>query len=307
MADTVSKALEWGQPAWSGDSYDDPLSRVVQARRPMRAPVVALSSTVTGVGPPVLMVAGTGFPGATWPPGFIDPLAERYSVITFDHRGTGDSPKTEDDYSTRMFAADALALLDRLECGPAHVVGHSMGGRVAQWMAIDGPDRISSLVLAASGPGQYRADTQQVQGIPLYQALSLGELGYEAFMREQIRSAFFTPEFVLSDPASVEWLVQAFWGNRPPLRDYLKHIVARQQHRTADVLDQIRHDVLVLVGDRDTASGGTGNHLEQSRFLAERIPHARLRLIEGVSHGYFWQAPQETVTQIRDFLDARPV
>ena len=272
----------------------------------MDSPVVALSHTVTGVGPPVLMVAGTGFPGATWPPEFIEPLAERYAVITFDHRGTGRSPQTDDDYSTRMFAADALALLERLDCGPAHVVGHSMGGRVAQWMAIDGPDQLASLVLAASGPGQYRADTLQVQGIPLYQALSLGELGYERFMREQIRSAFFTPEFVVSDPDPVEWLVQAFWNHRPPLRDYLKHTVARQQHRTADVLDQIRHDTFVLVGDRDTAMGGTGNHLEQSRFLAQQIPHARLELIEGVSHGYFWQAPQETVTRIREFLDAQP-
>ena len=69
--------------------------------------------------------------------------------------------------------------MDRLGLAAAHVVGHSMGGRVAQWMALDRPDRIRSLVLAATGPGQFRDDRPVTRGIPVHAAKELIEKGYE--------------------------------------------------------------------------------------------------------------------------------
>ncbi len=74
-------------------------------------------------------------------------------------------------YATRQFASDALGLLASIDAGPAHVIGHSMGGRVAQWMALDGPEQVQSLVLAASGPGQIRDDWPLMRGIPLKTAI----------------------------------------------------------------------------------------------------------------------------------------
>jgi pimeloyl-ACP methyl ester carboxylesterase len=69
-------------------------------------------------------------------------------------------------------------------------------------------------------------------------------------------------------------------------------VVARQEHQTADRLAEIARPTLILVGDRDTHVAGTGVHLEQSAYLAEHIRDAELRILEGVAHGYFWQAPE---------------
>jgi pimeloyl-ACP methyl ester carboxylesterase len=268
---------------------------------PGEAPV-ELAHEVRGRGSPIVLLPGTGYAGTTWPASMIDGLATDHTVITPDYRGTGRTPGTDGPYATRLFAADVSALLRRLGAGPAHVLGHSMGGRVAQWVALDAPELVRSLVLAASGPGGPAPTAGQAVGIPLKAALVLIEHGYERYMRRQITSTFFTPDFVKRDPATVDGLVAAFWDRRPSLRDYLKHVVARQAHSTRDRLAEIRQPALVLVGDADTHAGGTGSHLEQSQYLAAHLPDARLHVIAGARHGYFWQFPGESLAAVRAFL-----
>jgi pimeloyl-ACP methyl ester carboxylesterase len=270
-------------------------------------PAVRLARQVTGSGPPLLLIAGTGFPGATWHlDELLGPLSERFTVITFDHRGTGDSPSTPGPYSTRLFAADALALLRELDLGPAHLVGHSMGGRVAQWMVLDGRDQVDSVVFAATGPGQFRDDQVVTRGIPLRTCLWMAQRGYEGYLRRHVPATFFTPEFVAAQPERARWLVDAFWAHRPPLEDYLKHVIARQTHQSAHLLARLDVRSLVLVGERDTQPGGTGSHWEQSRYLAAHLPDASFRGIPEVAHGFFWQAPAATVTELVGWLGSRP-
>ena len=254
-----------------------------------------------GTGVPLVLIAGTGYPGATWPPEFVAPLAKRHAVLTFDHRGTGRTPPTEARYSTRLFATDALGLMDALGLGAAHVLGHSMGGRVAQWMALDRPERLRTLILAATGPGQFRDDRPVTRGIPVHAAKHLVEMGYERYMREHIAATFFTPEFAAAHPDRVRSLHDAFWAHRPDLENYLRHVVARQEHQTAERIGEIRTPTLVLVGDRDTATMGTGVHTEQSDFLMRHLPVATLRVIAGVAHGYFWQEPVLTAQIVLDW------
>jgi pimeloyl-ACP methyl ester carboxylesterase len=267
-------------------------------------PDLAMAYDLVGQGDPIVLVAGTGYPRATWHPLLVDRLAARHAVLTFDHRGTGATPATDARFSTRLFAADALALMDALGLNAPHVVGHSMGGRVAQWMALDRPDRVRSLVLAATGPGQFREDRPVARGIPLHTARDMIELGYEAYMRMHIRATFFTPEFAAEHAERVEWLVRAFWDHRPSLEDYLRHVVARQEHQTADRLGDLRVPSLVLIGDRDTHQGGTGVHWEQSEYLLRNIPGAERRVVPGASHGYFWQVPEASAEILLDWTAA---
>ncbi len=266
---------------------------------------VPLAHRVHGQGPVLMLVAGTGYPGATWPDALVGPLAQRHTVVTFDHRGTGATPGTADEYTTRLFAADAIGLLEELGVDRAHVLGHSMGGRVAQWMALDAPERVATLILAASGPGQSRADRPQARGIPLAAAETMIELGYEGYIAHQIRTTLFTPAFIERQPEVVDRLISAFWEHRPSLRDYLKHVVARQGHQTAELLDRIGQPTLVLVGELDTHVGGTGSHLEQSEYLAAHLPDAELRTVPGCRHGYFWQDPERSTAEVLGFLARR--
>lgn len=259
---------------------------------------------VRGSGRPLLLIAGTGYPAATWPPELLRPLARHHLVVTFDHRGTGATPPSPGGYSTRLFAADATGILDHIGAPAAHVLGHSMGGRVAQWMALDRPDRVRSLILAATGPGQFREDRPVTRGIPLHTARDLAELGYERYMREHIAETFFTPEFARAHPDRVRWLHDAFWSHRPDLENYLRHVLARQEHQTAERVHEIRVPTLVVIGDRDTAAMGTGVHTEQSDFLLSRLPNGTKRVIEGAAHGFFWEMPEVTAAAIAEWTAA---
>lgn len=271
----------------------------------VRAGDIDIHYEMRGSGPLLLLVAGTGYPGATWPASFVEPLAESVTVLTYDHRGTGASSATDGPYSTRMFAADAANLIGTLGFRDAHVLGHSMGGRVAQWMALDAPASIRSLVLAASGPGQYREDRPLTRGIPLITAEQMIDLGYQHYMAIHIEETFFTAEFASEHPEVVSALFESFWDHRPSLRDYLKHIVARQRHQTAERLEDIAAPTLVLVGDHDTGVRGTGSHLEQSEYLARHLSNATLEALSNTSHGYIWQTPERTAHVVADWIAAR--
>lgn len=260
---------------------------------------------VQGEGPALLMVAGTGYPGGTWCPELLDLLAERHTVITYDHRGTGTTRGEAGEFSTRTLASDALGLLAALEVTSAHVLGHSMGGRVAQWMAIDEPGRVRTLVLAASGPGARPGVGGHTLGVPVATATGMVEEGYEAYVRRVQRETFFTEEYAAEHPEGLEWLARAFWAGRPSVRDYFQHVAARQQHDTVDLLPEIRQPALALVGDRDTHRRGTGSHLDQSRYLADHLPDAELVVLPDVKHGYFWEAPEQSARAVLEWLDGR--
>jgi pimeloyl-ACP methyl ester carboxylesterase len=223
-------------------------------------------------------------------------------VITFDHRGTGRTPGTPGDYSTRLFAADAGRLLDELGLGAVDVIGHSMGGRVLQWLLLDHPRLVHRAVLAATGPGQFDPSRPVTRGIPLKPAVMIAEQGFEAYMRFQISSTFFTPEFREAQPDRVEWLIDAYLDTRPQLEDYFKHIIARQGHETTARLAEMTHECLVLVGERDTHQGGTGSHWEQSQHLAAHLPHATFSSVPDCAHGYFWQQPEMSARLVLDWL-----
>ena len=264
-----------------------------------------MAHRVSGTGAPLLLIAGTGYAGDTWRlPELMAELERDRTVITFDHRGTGATPGTPGEYSTRLFAADAARLLDELDVGPVDAIGHSMGGRVLQWLILDRPELVGRAVMAATGPGQFDPARPVTRGIPLKPALMIAEQGFEGYIRLQISTTFFTPEFRAARPDRVEWLVRAYLDTRPTLEDYFKHVIARQWHETTALLSQIHHPCLVLVGDRDTHQGGTGSHWEQSQYLAAHLPQATFRSITGCAHGYFWQQPELSARVVLEWLEA---
>lgn len=252
---------------------------------------------VRGTGTPLLLIAGTALGGSTWPDAFLDRLAERHAVVTYDNRGTGGSTDEGSPYTTRQFAGDAAALLQALDLGSAHALGHSMGGRVAQWLALDHPELLRTLILASSGPGSFPGLFPQGQempcGIPLRLALAVDRLGYERYVHERLRDTFFSPSFQRDHPDEVARHLDRLTDRVPTLEAYYKHIIARQAHQTADQLGDIRTPTLVLIGDQDLYQGDAGHHWEQSEFMRDHIPGAEMQVLEGHAHGYIWQASDE--------------
>src|SRR5919202_6785265 len=106
-----------------------------------------------GAGEPLVLLPSTAFAGDVWHLEQVGPLAERLNLIILDPRGCGQSSRPDRVYTIEQMAGDVIALLDHLEVPAAHVLGHSMGGRIALTMALDHPGRVKSLICAATGSG----------------------------------------------------------------------------------------------------------------------------------------------------------
>lgn len=257
-----------------------------------------------GDGVPFLFVSGTGWPGAPWKLKQVPVFSDRYRVIVYDHRGVGKSDAPRGPYSTRQFADDAIRLLDAIGIKePVHIIGHSMGGRVCQWMAIDHPARVRSMILAASGSGAM-GSPDYPRGLTANTVEGLVGHGYKAHMRHHFESKFFFPEaFVKAHPEILDELFKVFWENAPKIEPYLEHVIARNRHETGELLHKIAVPTLCIVGGEDKAESDTGNHVRSSEYLRDHIQGAEYRVIEGCGHGFFWQKPEETNRIIRDWLD----
>ncbi|MBO0738825.1 MAG: alpha/beta fold hydrolase, partial [Alphaproteobacteria bacterium] len=102
-----------------------------------------------GMGFPVVFISGLGGFGSFWKDQ-VATFAKRFEVVTFDHRGIGQSDESRIGYTVDRMAADVVRLLDRLEIRRSHIVGHSTGGAIAQILAIEHPNRLASVVLSAT-------------------------------------------------------------------------------------------------------------------------------------------------------------
>ena len=257
-----------------------------------------------GEGDPLVLVAGTGISLAPWRVFQVPEFAKHYQVLIYDHRGLGRSDKPDVPYSTRLFAHDCAGLMDALGIKKAHIMGHSMGGRVAQWLALDYPEKVRSLVLSGSGSGKYSGELEDYpRGVPMDAALEMIEKGYEKYQHDHWGPGFmFSDQFVKDHPEVVKQFQDLIVDEVPPLKCYLRHVVARQCHETTDRVHRITAPTLVIVGSKDTHNGGTGNHVDSSRALARQIANAELVLVEGGRHGYLREMPEKGHPPILDFL-----
>ncbi|WP_214321272.1 alpha/beta fold hydrolase [Nonomuraea sediminis] len=251
------------------------------------ADAIELSYQVRGAGEPLLLLPGQANSHHWWD-GVRDDFETRYRTITFDYRGTGGSDKPDVPYSTRGFAEDALAVLDDLGVERAHVYGTSMGGRVAQWLAADHPDRVGALVLGCTSPG--------------------GRHGIER--SQEIRKALAQPDRAAAERVLLELMYTPDWlathpGPHNTVGDFAMPSYARARHLAAsaghdgwDALPRIQARTLVIHGGDDVF-----NPVANAPLLAERIPDASLRLIPGARHAYFEEFRAVAGPAVLDFLN----
>src|ERR1700684_4592924 len=111
---------------------------------------VELSYERAGSGPPLLAIMGMSGTLLSWGEPFLGPLRESFEVIAYDHRGVGESSRMEEQFTIPQLAEDAAGLMDALELDSAHVLGISMGGMVAQELALAQPERVRTLALGCT-------------------------------------------------------------------------------------------------------------------------------------------------------------
>jgi len=252
---------------------------------------------VYGEGPPFLFLSETACDGEIWKLYQVPEFSRDHKVVIFDYRGTGRSTKPSIKYTTNMFADGAAAVLDAVYAEPAVVCGHSMGGRVAQLLALDHSEKVKKLILASSG-----ASHPETKGIPLRICKEMVESGYKRYVREHTIEVGWTPEYVSAHRDLIEKFLAVRVANLAPLECYLRHVVARQEHDTSQRLKDIRIPTLVIVGEDDHAMVSDVSHRTGADILARGIPNAKLVILPGERHSYFFTNPSAAHKVIREFL-----
>jgi pimeloyl-ACP methyl ester carboxylesterase len=240
-----------------------------------------------GTGPPVLLIMGLGSPSDMW---FrVAPvLTPRYRTIRFDNRGVGRTGVPPGPYSIELMAADAAAVLDAAGGSSAHVIGASLGGLIAQELALTHPQTVRSLVLTSTDPGcpdmvetdAHRRIDVGVEPPPPEVLIPL--LHAPTTPRERIEESL---KVLLQHPASPEGL-------------YNQIAAMRSYAGTYSRLGQINQPTLVLHGTADRLVDP-----RNAELLARRIPSARLELLEGAGHSLVTDQPERYSELIIRFLD----
>ena len=220
----------------------------------------------TGSGDPVLLIMGLGADSRGWAMQ-TSAFAERHRVITFDNRGVGKSSVPPGPYDTKEMARDALAVLDAEGVEKAHVLGVSLGGTIAQWLAITAPERVRSLALGSTwaGPSEWRSRLRRMQlGI-------LEREGVEALVRARVLFIFSPPFFMHTAFMDLAEKTMA----ETALDGYLHQLDAAEFHDARARLGEIEIPTLVLTGRRDILVPP-----ELSYEVASLIPGAETEVLE---------------------------
>ena len=251
---------------------------------------------INGSGPPLVLIAGLGYSAWMWHR-MVPELAEKVQVITFDNRGVGGTDKPAGPYSAEMLAADTAGLLDSLGIEKAFILGHSMGGFVAQALALARPDLIDRLILSATNFGGPNHIPVTPEAMAVLTDMSGDPL--ERLKRGILVSC--TPGFEDAHPELIEeWL--AFRVANPiepePYQAQMAIGMGLIQEGFEGKLGSIQAPTLILFGADDKVVP-PGN----ADLLAAEIPNHTITILPDAGHFYPLDATETAVAAILGFLD----
>lgn len=239
-----------------------------------------------GKGDPVLLIMGYGMRGAAWYRQ-VETLSKHHHVAFFDHAGLGESAEV---FTHRLkmehLAADALGVANTLGWDRFHVVGISMGGMIAQHVALGNKDRIRSLTLTATHAGNFRSARPPLAG--LKQFIRANRASTPAGQVEALSKLLFSEDFILEQPELAGQLIEADFGIAPSVRTRLAQLHAITRHNTRKRLHELAViPTLVVRPDLDILI-----HPSNSDHLHKNIPNASIANFAS-GHGITRQCAEE--------------
>jgi 3-oxoadipate enol-lactonase len=252
---------------------------------------------VHGKGEPLFLIQGFGGGHRGW---FFQTRAFKkyFQVIIFDNRGIGRSDKALGQYTVGDLADEAIGLMDYLHIGKAHILGMSMGGMVAQELAINYPDRLKKLVLVCTNAGD-----DDVSGInpELLRALGVKQDSVEPDLKGlDFNEAVVTITALSFNRRLYRMMfvpLTKFYVRRAGIQGHFKQMEAVIGHSTKDRLHLIKAPTLVMTGTKDRIMSPNA-----SEVIARLIPNAKLVKIEGASHAFSIEMPKRFNQEVLNFL-----
>ncbi len=247
-----------------------------------------------GSGFPLLMINGLGSDHLEWLhqlPAF----EARFRVVVFDNRGTGKSGVPPGPYTTAEMGDDAAALLRFLGIARSHVLGVSLGGMIAQEVALRHPDLVGGLVLGCTGPGGNLSVRPSPEAMAAFALAKGGDR--EAELRRML-PFLYTDACIRERPDEIEGFVRRRLAHPTPPEGYLAQLSAAVTHDASSRLEGIRARTLVITGDADRLV-----NWENSLRIAGRIPGAKLVVLPGAPHRLFAETADAFNVEVLRFLE----
>lgn len=256
---------------------------------------IRLYYEIHGQGEPLLLIMGLGYHSLSWHR-TLPALAKHFQVIVFDNRGVGKSSKPEKPYSIEIMANDARAVLDAASVESAHVFGISMGGMIAQRLALAYPERVRSLVLGCTTAG----GATHIQPSPEISELMVARAALTGTPEENAWAAapiVYSQAFIQKYPELIQEDIEKRIEMVTPPHCYLSQLQACLAHDTSNELDKITIPTLVIHGDADELVP-----YKNGVNLAEKIQRAELFTIPGAGHIFFTEATDMVNNKVIQFL-----
>jgi pimeloyl-ACP methyl ester carboxylesterase len=258
-----------------------------------------------GNGDPVLLINGYSAPMDFWDPDLLSKLASNYTVIVFNNRGIGNSSSGDKKFTLAQFANDTSGLLDALKIEKADVIGWSMGGMVAQELALNHPDKVRKLVIFASvcggggdgGGGQTTSSlTSEVMPSPEVMKVFTNQSGTSQERIQRILPLMFPEEWRMKNPDYLEKIPKSTETiPNKTLDNQLEAVI--NWPGTCNRLSEIVQPTLVVVGTDDELTVPM-NSLQ----ITKEIPGAVLVAVQGGGHALMLQNPEKFSNIVLDFL-----
>ncbi len=255
---------------------------------------IEIAYDLVGSGPPLVLIHGAQSDRSVF--GSLLPVLEpRFRVLLFDQRGIGGSSKPDAAMTIGLLADDTAALMEAVGVPRAHVFGVSMGGMIAQELALRHADRVDRLVIGCSTPGgPHRLDFSDESAQAAY---STGSLSAEERARA-LAETIFTAGYLDTHPEVLEGLTRSRAEHPLEPRAFAHRLRAAEAHDTYDRLGKIEAPTLVITGEDDAIIPA-----DHSRVLAREIPGAELVILEPAGHGFWIEQREASVDAIVGFLE----
>jgi 3-oxoadipate enol-lactonase len=244
----------------------------------------------SGEGEPMLLIQGMSATHLAWGRPFLSELEPSFDCVIFDNRGMGRSGEAKLPFAVADMAGDALALLDALGIEAAHVVGISMGGAIAQELALAHPERIRTLTLGATfcgGPEGTLMAPEDLQMLGAAYASGDPEQVFRAMWEINLSPAFRAED---SRFEAFREMGSTLPAPRPVVMQQMR---ACAEHDTSGRLEQIDLPTLVVHGTADRLI-----RVSNGKLIARLIP-APIELFEDVGHLFWWERPERSAELIR--------
>jgi pimeloyl-ACP methyl ester carboxylesterase len=250
---------------------------------------------VHGQGDPLVLIMGLRR-NVEWWYCQIPTLSKHFKVLAFDNRGAGRSDKPKTDYSIRLFADDTAELMQSLNIKRAHVLGISMGGYIAQELAINYPEKVRSLVLGCTSAGGKRVVLMSPERLKKFTAIE--GLSPEEILKKDM-DIYFSDRFIEGHPEKIKEFIEISLRYYQPADAFQRQFAACLKHDTINRLNHIHITMptLIMSGDDDPLVPPENSHI-----LKELIPHAELIFFPGKRHCFFIEEADQFNQTMTSFL-----